>query len=104
MMDGNKESRRTYDAMSILLLTILAGGAVGFGAVLVAYDHFSIAGIAMFGGVGVAFLLVGFPTHHRPPANTQVHGTARPASEQETKAAAIGSTKINDLHDRTFSD
>jgi hypothetical protein len=94
------------DTLVVLLVTVLAG--LGVGAVYAAL-HFGWFGspwqLAAWLIVCVAFVAAGAPAvGHRMARHTQVHGSARPASQDEATKAARGDTGASPLHDKTFKD
>jgi hypothetical protein len=86
-------------------LSILFGGfALGnfeFTGLGVPYDFIvTVSGATAFlGGISK---LVEAARVSAAPGNTLVHGAARPAAEPETQAAARGTAKAPDLHNRSF--
>src|ERR1700685_3921977 len=106
MTDANKgRIPRRFDAISVLLLSCLAAAAVGVGAALIYFGYFTPWEFALWLVVCLAFLAVGLPGHvNSAPKNTQVHGSARPATETEAQDAARGAAKARDIHDQHFPD
>ncbi len=96
---------RELDALGLLLLAGLAALAVSVGTALIEFGLFKPWELALFLLVGIAFVAVGLPGHGASaPKNSNVHGAAAPAAEQEALAAARGKTKPSPLHDQQFSD
>jgi hypothetical protein len=97
---------KKIDALGAVLLAVLVALAVGAVYAALHFGWFrspwELAGWLFVGGCFIAF---GLSTQGAspPPRNPQVHGTAKPASEQEAQAAARGDTKPI-FHDQTFSD
>lgn len=106
MTDANEgKTPRRFDATAILLFSCLAVAAVGVGVALICFGYFSPWEFGLWLVVCLAFLAVGLPSHvNSTPKNTQVHGSARPATETEAQAAARGAGKARDVHDQHFPD
>ena len=97
---------KRVDTLVVLLVAILAALVVA--AVYTAL-HFGWFGspseLAVWLLVCVAFLVVGVPAvGHRMTRHTNVHGSARPASENEARKAAGGDAGASPLRDQTFED
>jgi len=93
----------TLVVLLVAVLTVLVSGAV------YAALHFGWFGspwqLAVWLLVCVAFLVVGVPAvGHRTTRHTNVHGSARPASQDEARKAAGGDAGASPLHDQTFKD
>jgi membrane protein implicated in regulation of membrane protease activity len=109
---GHAESRRIsavmkrIDPLVVLLVAILAAFAI---AASYAALHFGWFGspwqFAMWLLISLAFLVVGVPAvGHRMTRQANVHGSARPASQDEARKAARGDAGASPLHDQTFED
>ncbi len=97
---------KRIDTLVVLLVAALA--ALATGAVYAAL-YFGWFGspwqLAAWLLVCVAFLAAGIPAvGHRTTRHTSVHGSARPASQDEARKAARGDAGASPLHDQTFED
>ena len=97
---------KRVDTLVVLLVAILAALAM---AAVYAALHFGWFGspsqLAVWLLVCVAFLVVGVPAvGHRMTRHTNVHGSARPASQDEARKAARGEAGASPLRDQTFED
>ena len=97
---------KRVDRLVLLLVAVLAALAI---AAVYAALHFgwfgSLSELAVWLLVCVAFLIVGVPAvGHRMTRHTNVHGSARPASQDEARKAARGDTGVSPMHDQTFED
>ena len=100
---GGNGERHGPDLLGVVLLGLLALGAVGGAAWLVEIREFTASGLVLALVIGGALVFA----HHglpkaAPPKNTQVHGAARAASEQEARRAARGEAQGARLDDREF--
>lgn len=100
------EAVKKVDTFVVLLVAVLA--ALATGAVYAAL-HFGWFGspwqFAVWLLVCVAFLAAGVPAiNYRTKQHAQVHGSARPASQDEAIGAARGAAGASRLHDQTFKD
>ena len=95
---------RRLDALGVALLVGLAVALMGGGFALVAIGvvkGWELVTVISFGAVLLA------AAHPRAPSttphNTMVHGSARPAAEQEAHEAARGSSSKSPMHAARFS-
>jgi fatty acid desaturase len=100
------EMIKRVDTLVVLFFAVLAALAAG---ALYAALHFGWFGspwqLATWLVICVAFLAAGVPAvGHRMTRHTNVHGSARPASQDEARKAARGDTGASPLHDQTFED
>jgi uncharacterized iron-regulated membrane protein len=100
------EAIKRVDTLVVLLVAVLAVLAAG---AIYAALHFGWFGspwqLAVWLLVCLAFLVVGVPAvGHRMTRHTNVHGSARPASQDEASKAARGEAGALPLHDQTFKD
>ncbi len=100
------EVNKRVDTLVVLLVAVMAVLAAG---AIYAALHFGWFGnpweLALWLLVCVAFLAAGVPTvGHRMTRHTNVHGSARPASQDEASKAARGEAGALPLHDQTFKD
>jgi hypothetical protein len=100
------EVTKRVDTLVVLLVAVLT--VFGTGAVYAAL-HFEWFGspwqLAAWLLVCVAFLAAGVPAvGHRMTRHTNVHGSARAASQDEARKAARGDTGASPMHDQTFED
>jgi beta-lactamase regulating signal transducer with metallopeptidase domain len=100
------EAIKRVDTLVVLLVAILAGCAIGAVYAALYFGWFgSPWQFALWLLVCVAFLAAGVPAiNYRTKHNTQVHGSARPASQDEATRAARGTAGASPLHDQTFKD
>ena len=97
---------RGIDKIGLGLVSMLAVLAFAGAYAALHFGWFRSPGeMAIWLAVGLAFLAAGVGVRAGLPArNTGVYGTAKPASEAESQAAARGETKSAPLHDQTFPD
>ena len=94
---------RGTDALGLLLLAGVVVLAASTGAALIEFGFFKPWELALFLLLGLAFVAVGLPSHGvSAPKNSNVHGAAAPAAEQDALAAARGKTRSSPLHDQQF--
>jgi hypothetical protein len=94
---------RGTDRLGIALLGALALFALSAAWLVVSHGYLTagaLVGLAVVGGAVV--VLHGMGSRVAPPKNTEVHGAARPASEQEAQRAGRGQAQGARLDDRTF--
>ena len=103
---GLLEAIRRLDTLVVLLVAALAALATGAIYAALHFDWFGSPGqLATWLLICVAFLAVGAPAvGQRMTRNAQVHGSARPASQDEASKAARGDAGSSPLHDQTFKD
>jgi hypothetical protein len=100
------EAIKGIDTLIVLLVTVLA--ALATGAVYAAlhlgwFDSPSRLTVWLL--ICVAFLAAGAPAvGQRMTRHSNVHGSARPASQDEARKAAGGEAGASPLHDQTFKD
>jgi membrane protein implicated in regulation of membrane protease activity len=100
------EAIKRVDALVVLLIAILAALAIGavYAALYLGWFG-SPWQLATWLVICVAFLAAGVPAvGHRMTRHTNVHGSARPASQDEARKAALGDAGPSPMHDQTFKD
>jgi hypothetical protein len=97
---------RRFDKLVVVLVAVPAALAV---AAIYAALHFgwfsSPWQLAAWLVICVAFVVVGVPAAgQRMMRNANVHGSARPASQDEARKAARGDAGTSPLRDQSFED
>lgn len=97
---------KSVDALVVLLVAALAALAIGAVYAALYFGWFgSPWQLVAWLLVCVAFLAAGVPAvGYRTKHHSQVHGSARPASQDEATKAARGDAGASPLHDQTFKD
>ncbi len=91
------------DRLGFAMLGALALLVLGAAWLVVSHGYLSAGALIGLAVVGVAFVILhGMGGRAAPPQNTEVHGAARPASEQEAQRAGRGQAQGARLDDRTF--
>jgi hypothetical protein len=103
---GLLEVIKKLDTFVVIVVSVFAALATGAVYAALQYGWFGspwqLAGWLL---VCVAFVAVGIPAvGHRATRHSNVHGSARPASQDEATKAARGDATASPLHDQTFED
>lgn len=100
------EAIKKVDGLVVLLVVALAALAIGAVCAALYFGWFgSPWQLATWLVICVAFLAAGVPAvGHRMTRHTNVHGSARPASQDEARKAARGDAGASPMHDQTFED
>jgi hypothetical protein len=97
---------KKIDTLVVLLLAVIIALAAAAVYAALHYEWFGAPWqFAAWLLICVAFAVVGVPAiGNRMTHPTNVHGSARPASQDEARKAARGDTGASSLHNQTFED
>jgi fatty acid desaturase len=100
------EAIKKVDTLVVLLVAVFAALATGAVYAALQFGWFgSPWQLAAWLLVCLAFVAAGIPVvGHRMTRHSNVHGSARPASQDEARKAAHGDAGASPLHDQTFKD
>ncbi len=105
-MTRRRETMKRIDTLVVLLLAVIVALATAAIYAALHYEWFGTPWkFATWLLICVAFAVVGVPTvGNRMTRHANVHGSARPASQDEARKAARGDAGASPLHDQTFED
>lgn len=100
---GPEGKRRGPDWLGIILVGTLAALALGAASLVIAQGYMTAGALVGLTVVGGCFVVLhGIGNRPPPPKNADVHGAARPASQQEAQRAARGEAQGPRLDDREY--